>query len=141
MADPGIKKVTIYKNELGKVGDSNEYIIRYRIISEDKNRTSHWSPTYIIPAESLPSEGVQGDVQVVGNTVTVVWSDSLNASAYDIFVSFDGAPLTFKTTSSANSYSFLKTGTSSVQVQIQVEGISKALSDDLKIYIGSQSLV
>jgi hypothetical protein len=142
MADSGIKKTTIYKKDLGKVGNSNEYILRYRIVSEDKNRTSHWSPTYAIPAEVLPVQGVQGDVQVIGNTVTVVWGSLLGTSAYDIFVGFDGAPLTWRATSSANSHSFVKTGTSSVQVQIQVEGISQSLNNALKIYLSpTKSLV
>lgn len=139
MADSGIKKVTVYKSELGKVGNSNEYIIKYRIISEDKNRTSHWSPTYVISA--TPLDLVPGAIQESQNVITVVWSDSLNRPAYDIFVGFDGATPTWHGTSQVHSYSFLKTGTTSVQVQIQVEGINKTLSDDLKIYTGSQSLV
>jgi hypothetical protein len=140
MADLGIKKTTIYKKDLGKVGNSNEYILRYRIISEDKNRTSHWSPTYAIPATEITQ--IAGAVQVLENAVTVVWATPTNTTAYDIFVGFDGQPLTWRATSSVNSYSFLKTGTVSVEVQIQVEGINRTVNDALKIYnSGSQSLV
>jgi hypothetical protein len=46
MADSGIKKVVIPNNALPLVSynvDEIYYDIRYRIISEDKNRTSYWS--------------------------------------------------------------------------------------------------
>lgn len=46
MADSGIKKVTVLNQDLPLVRfDDNDlfYELRYRIISEDKNRTSHWS--------------------------------------------------------------------------------------------------
>lgn len=47
MADPNIKKNVILKKDLPSViGDNTtlNYEIRYRVISEDKNRVSHWSP-------------------------------------------------------------------------------------------------
>jgi hypothetical protein len=43
-----VKKVTIEKKDLPPLTSNGEYLIRYRIISEDKNRTSHWSPIYTI---------------------------------------------------------------------------------------------
>lgn len=46
MADSGIKKVTIPNNALPLVSYNDTelyYDIRYRIISEDKNRSSYWS--------------------------------------------------------------------------------------------------
>ncbi len=47
--DQGIKKVIIPKAKLpGFFGENRKYILRYRLISEDKNRTSHWSPAYKI---------------------------------------------------------------------------------------------
>jgi hypothetical protein len=43
MADANIKKVTIKKSSLPPIDhDSQKYNIRYRIVSEDKNRNSHW---------------------------------------------------------------------------------------------------
>jgi hypothetical protein len=47
VADKNIKKTIILKKDLpGVIGDNDilKYDIRYRIISEDKNRLSHWSP-------------------------------------------------------------------------------------------------
>ena len=43
-----VKKVTILKKELSALTPNGEYLLRYRIISEDKNRTSHWSPIYTL---------------------------------------------------------------------------------------------
>jgi hypothetical protein len=47
MSDKNIKRVIIKKNDLpGPIGNNTtlDYNIRYRIISEDQNRFSHWSP-------------------------------------------------------------------------------------------------
>jgi hypothetical protein len=49
MADQGINKVTILKKDLPNyIGSDTSlfYNIRYRIISEDRNRVSHWSSFY-----------------------------------------------------------------------------------------------
>jgi hypothetical protein len=43
-----VKKVTVTKKELPPLTPNGEYLLRYRIISEDKNRTSHWSPIYTL---------------------------------------------------------------------------------------------
>jgi hypothetical protein len=46
MADSNIKRVVLKKSELpGPIGNNTtlDYSIRYRIISEDQNRYSHWS--------------------------------------------------------------------------------------------------
>jgi hypothetical protein len=46
MADSNIKRVILKKSELpGPIGNNTtlDYSIRYRIISEDQNRYSHWS--------------------------------------------------------------------------------------------------
>jgi len=47
MVDAGIKKATIESNQLPLIRfDENDlfYDVRYRVISEDKNRASFWSP-------------------------------------------------------------------------------------------------
>jgi hypothetical protein len=47
MADTNIKKLRILKSSLPPVDhDTEKYNVRYRVISEDRNRTSHWSPIY-----------------------------------------------------------------------------------------------
>ena len=40
-----IKKIRVEQDSLPTINSTTEkYDIRYRIVSEDKNRTSHWSP-------------------------------------------------------------------------------------------------
>jgi hypothetical protein len=47
------KKVTVEKKDLPPLSSNGEYLIRYRIISEDKNRTSHWSPIYTLDSRKV----------------------------------------------------------------------------------------
>ena len=54
MSDKNIKKNIILKKDLPSViGDNTtlNYEIRYRIVSEDKNRLSHWSPINVLEAQ------------------------------------------------------------------------------------------
>lgn len=59
MADVGIKKTIIKSSELPPTLGNNEmlkYNFRYRILSEDKNRFSHWSPISEIEIENTFDE-------------------------------------------------------------------------------------
>jgi hypothetical protein len=52
MADPGIKKYRQAYADLPPISSETEgYSIRYRIVSEDRNRVSHWSPVYLLVPE------------------------------------------------------------------------------------------
>lgn len=135
MADTGIKKLVIPKNQLPPVGDNNEYILRYRIISDDKNRSSHWSPIFSVPASQI--EEVDGNLFVNGTSSTAIWGDENNRPKYDIFVKFDGGSYSYHGTSPIHTYGFLNTGTTSVQVAVQVEGINKQRNVDLTIFESS----
>ena len=85
----GLQKARVARQDLpplsvfpdGSIG----HYVRYRIISEDRNRYSHWSPTYAI---KIPNFSVIGDVQVsfTDTTVTAVWGDALDRPSYDVFV-------------------------------------------------------
>jgi hypothetical protein len=133
MADSGIKKAIIKKSLLPAIdSDSIGYIFRYRVISEDKNRTSQWSPVNIIIDNSITT--VSGALQISQTITTVVWGDELNRPKYDIFVGFDSAIPTYHGTSPIHTYSFLNTGTTDIRVIIQVEGSQKTLNANLEIY-------
>ena len=59
MVDSNIKKVTILKKDLPNyIGDNSSlsYEIRYRVVSEDRNRSSHWSPIYKVGETSTYDE-------------------------------------------------------------------------------------
>lgn len=135
MADAGIKKLIIPKNQLPPVGDNNEYFLRYRIISDDKNRSSHWSPIFSAAAETI--ELVSGNVFVNGNSSTVIWGDANNRPKYDIFVKFDGGTYQYHGTSPIHTYGFINTGTTNVRVAVQVESINKERNTNLTIFESS----
>ena len=133
MADAGIKKVIIKKALLPALDhDKVGYVFRYRIVSEDKNRTSQWSPINLVLDDSITA--VAGAVQVSTSVISAVWGDELNRSKYDVFVGFDGATATYHGTTPIHSYQFIKTGTTNVRVIIQVESSEKTLNANLQIY-------
>jgi hypothetical protein len=140
--DPGIKNVVIKKQSLGKVTGNNKTVLRFRIVAEDKNRKSAYSP--IVFTESEKVEDGTGDLRQLGNTMFLSW-DPGNLSTqilYDIFVGFDSSSPTYRATTGSTNYSFLKTGTTSVRAVVQVSSINPTLNPSLTIYdSGTESLV
>jgi hypothetical protein len=63
MADEVVKKLRVPASELPPLNINNQaFILRYRFVSEDKNRLSHWSPIYtLIPAYTFAS----GNIEIV----------------------------------------------------------------------------
>lgn len=97
MADSGIKKTTVKYTDLPALSVATQgYTLRYRIISEDRNRTSHWSPvTNIVP--NYIYNGGEIDFFKQGNIVTSTWdsvtveSDSSvieTATEYDVWIRY-----------------------------------------------------
>lgn len=136
-----VKKAIILKESLPPVDpESIGYVVRYRIISEDKNRTSHWSPTFV--TNPIPVESVNGALSITETIITAVWGDELNRPAYDIFVKFDSGSFVYHGTSATHMYSFLNTGTTSVHVKIQIASSVKQVNAGLVIFdSGVESLV
>lgn len=136
-----IKKAIVAKKDLPPIDfDTGAYVVRYRIISEDKNRTSQWSPTFL--TDVLPIEEVSGALSITETIITVVWDDELNRPSYDIFVKFDSGSFFYHGTNTVHSYSFLNTGTTSVHVKVQVASSVKQVNESLVIFdSGVESLV
>jgi len=134
MADKGIKNVIIKKDLLGKVTSSNSRVARFRIVAEDQNRKSAYSKIFITDSEAIVIG--QGDVNLIGNTISVTWSSSQSSAqiSYDIFAGFDGSVPSYLGTSSSKNYSFLKTGTQSVRVVVQISSINPVLTPSLDVY-------
>jgi len=132
MADPGIKKAIIRKQDLPPVDSENSYKIRFRVISEDKNRYSHWSP--IVSVEGNAPQSVNGSVIYADGVANAVWGDEASYPNYDVFVGFDGASPIYHGTTSIHNYSFLNEGTTQIEVIIQIASSSKTLSNALEIY-------
>ena len=141
MADANIKKLRILKSSLPPVDhDTEKYNLRYRVISEDKNRTSHWSPIYNSDGNNVI--GTNGALEVTETILTVVWGDENNHPAYDVFVSFDGDPFFWHGTSLVHSYSFLNEGESTVHIKVQLVSSKKEIKPGLTIFDSEiQSLV
>ena len=128
-----IKKAIILKSSLPAINSNTSgYAVRYRIVSEDKNRTSHWSP--IVDTNSVQIQSVSGALSITSTIITAVWGDELNRPAYDIFVKFDSGAFVYHGTSTVHSYSFLKTGTTSVHVKVQVASSVKEVKTALVIF-------
>lgn len=132
MADQGIKKVVIPKASLPSVNSNNQYIVRFRIISEDKNRYSEWSPKFLLNGSEVLE--IDSDYVVSGRVVTIVWDDPDRRSAYDIFVKIDGAAYVYHGSSSSTTYSFINQATTTLQYAIQVQSIDKVYNPALRIY-------
>jgi hypothetical protein len=152
MADEVIKKAIIPKSSLPAINSNTAgYSVRYRIVSEDKNRTSHWSP--IFDTNAVAIESVNGALLIGETIITAVWEDGspiydvvpldlISRPRYDVFVKFDSGSFSYHGTSAVHSYSFLNTGTTSVHVKIQIASSVKQVKTALVIFdSGVESLV
>lgn len=122
-----VKKAILPSSSLPPVNAENKYVYRYRIVSEDRNRTSAWSPIKTIDAPPITLfDEEDGDVVVSGNSITVTWPDENDRPKYDVFVKFDSEEdYAYHGTTPIHTYSFIKlTGATTVSVAIQVEGIT-----------------
>ena len=143
------KKVTIEKRDLPPLSPDGKYLLRYRIISEDKNRNSHWSPIYSLDATDY-IEAVSSSIEVTNTDVIVSWGNANERSSYDIFASFgtlSGGTITYEPyfysgSSPIHSYSFIKKigSYTHVQIAIQLAGIEKIRSNTLTIAQSSKLL-
>ena len=141
MVDSNIKKTRILKSSLPPIDhDTEKYNIRYRIISEDRNRTSHWSPIY--NSDGVDLVVTSGAVSRAGNVITAVWGDQNDFPEYDVFVKFDSGDFFYHGKSKIHSYSFLKTGTTSVRVKVQIISSKKEIKEALNVFdSGTVSLI
>lgn len=147
MADANIKKVKINKSELPAIiGADFTYNIRYRIISEDKNRSSHWSRIYNIsatnqvPAVNLTYSYVKETVTTSGGTNTALrinWivPSTLNINTFDIFVKRDAGSYSYYGTSYTNTYVVLRESTETlIQILVQAPTYPKAVTTAAKLF-------
>lgn len=104
MADDSVKKVTVAKNDLPPINaEEGKYVVRYRIISEDRNRISHWSPQFLISPSPIDLEAAEDKnivLSVVGSSLVARWNvsawaqeefaknPSLSLSSYDVYVAW-----------------------------------------------------
>jgi hypothetical protein len=140
MPGSGPRKAIVPKNDLPPLikfrNDEYGYLTRYRIISEDRNRFSAWSPIIAVPAfdeQNRPGQ-VVGNINIVGNSVIIVWDDEIDRPRYDVFIKFDDGEYFYHGTSPIHTYSIINTvGADEISAAIQIESINKERSDVLTI--------
>ena len=89
MASPNIKKNIILKKDLPSVIGNNEsltYEIKYRVISEDRNRSSHWSP--IITLVTTTTNGETGFDPLNPDNTSIPYAIQVDKSAHNISMSW-----------------------------------------------------
>lgn len=154
MSSQSIKKVIVKKEDLPAFnGVTRSYIVRYRVVSEDKNRNSHWSPYYnlVVPTRNLPSKQVRCSVIPASNIINMVWEhpSSEKFQQYDIYLrtnlTFNPLlpdPLNgFNYVSSSSSTQFstlIPSGISWFQVAVQIPTYPKTYFIDSAIFTSAQ---
>lgn len=134
--DNGIKKVIIPKSKLpGFFAENKKYVLRYRFISEDKNRTSHWSPVYKVIAEDTPTEILNSMVIDTNNRlINLVWEPQSGMEEYYIYVNWNNTNWEYYAKTSQTNYSIVYDLTKTyikVAVQPKTIPLTRLVGSDL----------
>jgi hypothetical protein len=144
MSNPVVKKVIIKKEDLPAFsGEEKSYMIRYRIVSEDKNRSSHWSPYYtlLMPTMNTPSKQVACSVSVSSGVINMVWRHPVSGALqqYDVYIKTNIKDWSYLSSSSSTQLSSLvPAGITSFQVAVQVPTYPKKYFVDAAIFTSAQ---
>jgi hypothetical protein len=141
MADAGIKKVVVKREQLPALsGENIAYIVRYRIVSEDRNRTSHWSPrhTLLSPALAEIPHLISTTVSVSDPTkvlVTATWTppQDIDIKSYDVYLKVN-SNWAYVGNTSSNTYSAIGTVGSTFVIAVQVPTYPKARFSDATLF-------
>lgn len=119
------------------------YIFRFRVLSQDKNRKSAWSPTYsIVPVYDY----VTGEIGHFssGNILSISWEPAKifisgnfvrDVAGYDVWISWNNGTFEYKTTTSSTSYNIaLPSGTTSYSAKIYHRSSPPAQLESLLLY-------
>lgn len=129
------KIVVVPKEDLIPVDGSNEYLVRFRITSDDRNRFSEWSSIFSIIGTGVPEiPGSRVAYFLSGAIVTIVWDGLPINNLFDIFISNDGGPMIYHGTASENRYNFIHSAQNSCQFSIQIASIAKQYDQSLQIF-------
>lgn len=142
MADQGIKKAIIKKEDLPAFnGELQNYLVRYRVVSEDKNRSSHWSQYYevdvipeidrdrVIDGVLTPEPWISHSLVLSENKqiINVVWTPPTNLkSDFDLYVKWGSDDFKYLASIQTSSYTVQTlTGYSTVKFALQVPTFPK----------------
>jgi hypothetical protein len=85
-----IKKVTIPVKDLPSMTIDNKYLVRYRVVSDDRNRISQWSPLYTITVPYITK--TISNISATGTKVTYTTLTPHNFIVGDIVTISDTSP-------------------------------------------------
>lgn len=142
MSNPTVKKVIIKKQDLPALnGISQNYLVRYRIVSEDRNRTSHWSPRYKVNVEpeidrDKITDGVPTPEPWIAHSVVasadkkiinIVWTPPANLKFdFDLYVKWGADAFKYVASMQTSSYTILvPSGYSAAMFAVQVPTFPK----------------
>jgi hypothetical protein len=142
-ADSGIRKVTIQKTSLPPVNGRNQsYILRYRVVSEDKNRYSHWSPQHIIPVSAVDPVDFSLKIDNSSSTLDLVWEPVQDVTSFDVYKRIDSGDWQFASTVSTTSYkSLFNSSSTSIQLAVQIPTYPKTRSTVATLFVTSETAI
>jgi hypothetical protein len=144
LPDSGIKKVIIPKASLPqRSGENQNYAVRFRIVSEDKNRSSHWSVKYTLALTDVIGIDYRVAVDQTHDTITTVWTPPTGTrSEFDIYVKWDNDPWQFVSTVFTTSHAtIIKTGAQYFKIAVQVPTFPKQRYDGSTLFESAQENV
>jgi hypothetical protein len=108
------KKVIIKQSDLPPINsDTNSHVIRFRIVSDDGNRSSHWSPIYSVDPVAI-SKITAYSSSHTASSATVTWTIpvSLQDVKLDVYLRLSGQANADNTTAFPWTYAGTTSGTS-----------------------------
>lgn len=134
-----IRKVVIPRENLPPIGVDNKYLFRFRVVSEDGNRNSSWSPIYSVAGQSYAADQVDGSLsKLSASVIQATWVPVIGSVLYDVFVSLDNGDYVYSGSTAVNNYSFISNvdgvPAEEVGVIVQIASQNRALSIPLQIW-------
>jgi hypothetical protein len=142
MATEKIKRVIIPKSKLPAYSQNDSsYIVRYRVVSEDRNRTSHWSPQYKLPVlpyidNDTPPVNFAIGLDPTKKIISIAWTPTPDINnEFDVYLKWGSADWVFEKRVLSPSYTVLaKAGATSVAVCVQIPTFPNKKFNDAKIF-------
>ncbi len=151
MADSRIKKVVAKNENLPPInGETESYVVRYRLVSKDRNRYSEWSRLNELSATGISSllpSGVTSHsiaVSQPNNTVSLSWTppDTLKTRTFDIFAKWDSGAWEYVGQTTSLNYSILiRVGGVHVTMAVQVPTIQRQRFTNATLFETAQTNV
>jgi hypothetical protein len=131
-------RVVIPKSSLPPIsGETESYSVRYRIISENQNDSSAWSPIFELPVEIDYSLGT-GNVSKGLGLMISIWEQVPDVSQYDVWVSWNllGTNMRFNSRIASNTINLMVPIYQISQVSLTSNVATVTFSEDHQINVG-----